>query len=245
MAQLLDHSDEKSLMFADSDDEDSWINSGANGESSKIGMFDVVKNEFRAKTAEITNALVDRGTPIKRPKINFIQNMKNKVGIAIEYKNRGMEEMQNSEPKLAMKYFHMALMHIKGLDPDEGVVWSTDFQLMDKERMPLRMMPSELKEIKEGAEIDCYMGLATCLQSKERVPYRRIKNYCQKILDFREDHIPALTRCGMACYYLREYELSRLHLQSAMDFSREPYDSNIKKYLHMVETQLCRAKKKK
>lgn len=47
-----------------------------------------------------------------------------------------------------------------GLDPDEGVLWSADFESMDKDRMPLRVMPNELKEIKEGVEIDCYLGLA-------------------------------------------------------------------------------------
>ena len=57
---------------------------------------------------------------------------------------------------------------------------------------------------------------------KDRVPYRRIKEYCLKVLDIREDHVKALTRAGMACYYLREYELARFYLQSAKEASHEP-----------------------
>ena len=57
---------------------------------------------------------------------------------------------------------------------------------------------------------------------KDRVPYRRIKEYCLKVLDIREDHVKALTRAGMACYYLREYELARFYLLSAKEASHEP-----------------------
>jgi len=63
--------------------------------------------------------------------------------------------------------------------------------------------------------------------------------------DIREDHVKALTRAGMACYYLRELELSRFYLQQAKDYSHEPVDMNIKKYLHMVENQLVKSKRKK
>ena len=63
---------------------------------------------------------------------------------------------------------------------------------------------------------------------KERVPYRRIKEYCLKVLDIREDHVKALTRAGMACYYLREYEVSRFYLQSAKDLSHEPMGKRIR-----------------
>merc|ERR1712136_462681 len=119
------------------------------------------------------------------------------------------------------------------------------FEKMDKDKMPLRVMPSELKEIKENVQIDCYLNLAVCLQHKDRVPYRRIKDYCLRVLDIREDHVKALTRAGMACYYLRELELSRFYLQQAKDYSHEPVDMNIKKYLHMVENQLVKSKRKK
>jgi len=54
------------------------------------------------------------------------------------------------------------------------------------------------------------------------VPYRRIKDYCLKVIDIRDDHVKALTRAGMACYYLREYELSRFYLQNAKEYSHEP-----------------------
>ena len=64
--------------------------------------------------------------------------------------------------------------------------------------------------------------LPVCLQHKDRVPYRRIKDYCLRVLDIREDHVKALTRAGMACYYLRELELSRFYLQQAKDYSHEP-----------------------
>ena len=47
-----------------------------------------------------------------------------------------------------------------GLDPDEGVVWNAEFQSMDKDKMPLRVMPNEIKEIKEACEIDCFLNLA-------------------------------------------------------------------------------------
>ncbi|XP_039248670.2 uncharacterized protein LOC120326444 isoform X1 [Styela clava] len=223
-----DYIDTKSVfgadtIYQDSDDDDDTLlaTSGEEIDPKSIGLFDIVKREFRVRTAVITNK-PDHGQVHKKPKINFIQDMKNKVGIAIDHKNRALEEMQNKNLKQATRFFHLALLHIKGLDPDEGVLWSLDFEDMDKDKLPLRVMPSELKEIKEGVEIDCYLGLAGCLQHKERVPYRRIKSYCMRILDFREDYVPALVKCGMACYYLREYELCRFYMQNAKDLSTEP-----------------------
>ncbi|XP_076813947.1 tetratricopeptide repeat protein 9C-like [Clavelina lepadiformis] len=235
----------------DDDDDELLVTSGDLDEQAggKVGLFDVVKREFRCKTAVITNraAYEDPNHPatVRKPKVNFIQDMKAKVGIAMELKNKGMEDLQHKEYREATKYFHRALLHIKGLDPDEGVVWNAEFEAMDKDKMPLRVMPNELKDIKEAVEIDCYLNLAVCLMHKERVPYRRIKEYCLKVLDIREDHVKALTRAGMACYYLREYEVSRFYLQSAKDLSHEPMDLNIKKYLQMVENQLIKASKGK
>jgi len=48
-----------------------------------------------------------------------------------------------------------------GLDPDEGVMWNPEFDAMDKDRMPLRVMPNELKEMKETVQVDCYLNLAS------------------------------------------------------------------------------------
>jgi len=31
---------------------------------------------------------------------------------------------------------------------------------MDKDKLPLRVMPNEIKEIKETVEIDCFLNLA-------------------------------------------------------------------------------------
>ena len=93
--------------------------------------------------------------------------------------------------------------------------------------------------IGEGHDFLCHLGVGisecrclsistnnsyflVCLMHKERVPYRRIKEYCLKVLAIQEDHVKALTRAGMACYYLREYELARFYLQNAKDASHEP-----------------------
>ena len=61
-----------------------------------------------------------------------------------------------------------------------------------------------------------------CLFHKDQPPYRKIKDYCLRILELKDDHVKALVRAGMACYYLREYEVARFYLQSAKDFSHEP-----------------------
>ena len=55
---------------------------------------------------------------------------------------------------------YINLQTFTGLDPDEGVHWDMGFDQMDKDKMPLRVMPNELKEIKEGVQIDCYLNLA-------------------------------------------------------------------------------------
>lgn len=153
-------------IYEDSDDEELLASSGDGSDEKSVGLFDVVKREFRVKTAVITNKPDFEHIP-RKPKGNFIQDMKTKVGIALEHKNKGMEEVQNKDLKQATRHFHLALLHVKGLDPDEGVLWNLDFESMDKDKMPLRMMPSELKEIKEGLEIDCYLGLA----GKKQIPH--------------------------------------------------------------------------
>lgn len=40
-------------------------------------------------------------------------------------------------------------------------MWNPEFDSIDKDKMPLRVMPNELKEIKEAVEIDCYLNLAS------------------------------------------------------------------------------------
>lgn len=127
-------------IFEDSDEDDELLaNSGDLNEFTpgQIGLFDVVKREFRVKTAVITNkAEYENPLPgIKRKdKVNFIQviclsywvisknlllitlqNMKNKVAIGMEYKNRGLEELQNKEYRNAIKSFHLAILQIKGI----------------------------------------------------------------------------------------------------------------------------------
>ena len=56
--------------------------------------------------------------------------------------------------------FQRFLLFELGLDPDEGVVWNAEFQSMDKDKLPLRVMPNEIREIKENVEIDCFLNLA-------------------------------------------------------------------------------------
>jgi len=40
-------------------------------------------------------------------------------------------------------------------------MWNPEFDAMDKDRMPLRVMPNELKEMKETVQVDCYLNLAS------------------------------------------------------------------------------------
>jgi len=40
--------------------------------------------------------------------------MKTKVGLAMELKNKGIEEMQLKDFREAAKCFHQALLHVKG-----------------------------------------------------------------------------------------------------------------------------------
>lgn len=58
--------------FDDSDDDDILICSGEGSDGKSVGLFDVVKREFRVRTAEITNR-PDFGPVQRRPKVNFIQ----------------------------------------------------------------------------------------------------------------------------------------------------------------------------
>jgi len=200
----------------------------------------VVKRDFRCETAVIRNraAYDDPNHPsllVRKPKINFIQDMRRKVSVSMELKNKGFEDLQVKKYRTSIKYFHRALLYLKALDPDEGVEWNEELVEGDgeddaaddgacrwKEKVPLRRMPQKLKEIKEKIEIDCYLNLAICLFHKDQPPYRKIKDYCLRILELKDDHVKALVRAGMACYYLREYEVARFYLQSAKDFSHEP-----------------------
>lgn len=47
------------------------------------------------------------------------QDMKNKVGVALEYKNKGIEEMQIKDLKAATRFFHLALLHVKGISNND------------------------------------------------------------------------------------------------------------------------------
>lgn len=121
-------------LIDDSDDDDVLTCSGDGSDEKSVGLFDVVKREFRVKTAVITNR-PDYGPIQRKPKVNFIQvglwfhkfsfknvfdlseilqDMKNKVGIALEYKNKGSEEMQVKDLKQATRNFHLALLNVKG-----------------------------------------------------------------------------------------------------------------------------------
>ena len=71
----------------DDDDDELLVTSGDLDEQAggKVGLFDVVKREFRCKTAVITNraAYEDPNHPatVRKPKVNFIQ-VRSKVCVA-------------------------------------------------------------------------------------------------------------------------------------------------------------------
>jgi len=197
-----------------------------------IGLFDVVKRDFRCETAKIRNRPKyeepdvesenrcdrNRMSSPSNPKLSFVKEMKRKVSISLELKNKGVEELQMSNYRNAMKYFHHSLLYLKGLDPDEGVDLNEGEMW---ERKSLRKMPQKLKEIKENTEIDNYLNLAVCLMHKPKPPYEKIKEYSIRILNLQHDHVKALMRAGMACFHLNEMELSKFYLQSAQQYSHD------------------------
>lgn len=225
---------------SDDDDDDVLVTSGphnheSEGEDHVIGLFDVVKREFRCPTASIRNRSVydeptsdeddddgiarrtrsesDGASDVRRhrqgSKLSYVQEMKRKVSMSLELKSKGCEELEGGKYRQAIKYFHQSLLYLKGLDPDEGVA------LRGEDVIRLRHMPVKLKEIKESTEVDNYLNLAVCLMHKPSPPYARIKEYSLRILAIDDSHVKALMRAGMACYHLGEFDLSKCYLQAA------------------------------
>jgi len=237
--------------ISDLSDDDVIVTSGEILErsESKVGLFDVVKRDFRCETAKIIgNRSIQQkaNDKTKKNERNFIKEMKARVAAALEMKNKGIESLQNKDYRTSIKAFHQALLYIKGIDPDEDVVWNKEYEDVSAEEFPLRTMPSKLKKIKENIEVDCYIYLTDCLHQKDSPPYKKLKDYCLRVIKIKPDHVKALKRIGVACYHLREYDMSLLYLKKTYEQnSTDSFENKqIRELIVKVEEKMTQSKRR-
>ena len=53
---------------------------------------------------------------------------------------------------------------------------------MDKDKLPLRVMPTEIKEIKETVEIDCFLNLAGKFFKNHQILLSTVRGFRKNLL---------------------------------------------------------------
>uniref|UniRef100_UPI00398E3F24 tetratricopeptide repeat protein 9C-like n=1 Tax=Pristiophorus japonicus TaxID=55135 RepID=UPI00398E3F24 len=150
---------------------------------------------------------------------------------AIQYKVEGNQHFKQKKVREAISRYHWALMHLRGLDPEEP----TPLEAFGVEKVKLS---TEQTELLHTTTCDCYNNLAACLLLSEKVNYERVRDYCMKVLDRQADNSKALYRAGVALYNIGDYDRARHYLTAAAKIC--PNDANVKRYIQETELRLSR-----
>ncbi|XP_072887403.1 tetratricopeptide repeat protein 9C-like isoform X2 [Hemitrygon akajei] len=150
---------------------------------------------------------------------------------AVRYKSEGNQYYKQKRVREAISRYHWALMHLRGLDPQEP----SPAQAFGAEKGKLT---AEETELLHTIECDCYNNLAACLLLSEKVNYERVRDYCLKVLQRQGDNSKALYRAGVALYHIGDYEQALCHLNKAAKIC--PNDANVRRFIQQAEQHLSR-----
>ncbi|KAK2561930.1 Tetratricopeptide repeat protein 9C [Acropora cervicornis] len=153
-----------------------------------------------------------------------------RVELAKALKERGNDYFKKQEYREAMKNYHKALLHVKGLIDQPkfpGIVLSDEIS-------------DELKNCIHQIQFSCYNNLAACLSKDGR--WDRSEHYCSEALKLKPYNAKALFRRGQSYLYMKDFDKAERDLKAAEKL--EPKDSSIKKMLTLLEVELKRVKEK-
>ncbi|XP_067831886.1 tetratricopeptide repeat protein 9C-like [Heptranchias perlo] len=159
------------------------------------------------------------------------EQFETRIQQAIQYKTEGNQHYKQKRVRDAISRYHWALMHLRGLDPNEP----NPLQAFGGEK--IKLSPEQM-ELLHSTECDCYNNLAACLLLSEKVNYERVRDYCLKVLERQADNIKALYRAGVALYNIGDYDRAQHYLAEAAKIC--PHDANVKRYVQETELRLNR-----
>ncbi|CAH3140589.1 unnamed protein product [Pocillopora meandrina] len=156
---------------------------------------------------------------------------KEKIERGVTLKVEGNEYFKKKDYRDAMKSYHKALLHVKGLI-DRPFVFGLDSAGRD--------ISEEDKEQIYQVQFSCYNNLAACLLKDNR--WDRTIYYCNEALKIQPSNAKALFRRGQAYFHLNDLEKAERDLKAAEEL--EPEDSSIKKMLASLDVELKKMKER-
>ncbi|KAL9953980.1 hypothetical protein ACROYT_G041465 [Oculina patagonica] len=149
----------------------------------------------------------------------------------IVLKAEGNEYFKKKEYRNAMKCYHKALLHVKGLvdRPNLPGLDSYEQDLSDVDKQEIYQV-----------QFSCYNNLAACLMKDSR--WDRTEHYCNEALKLQPQNAKALFRRGQSYFHMKDFEKAERDLKAAEEL--EPKDSSIKKMLALLEVELKKIREK-
>ncbi|XP_020623590.1 tetratricopeptide repeat protein 9C-like [Orbicella faveolata] len=149
-------------------------------------------------------------------------------------KAEGNEYFKKKEYRNAMKCYHKALLHVRGLVDQPTFTGMTGMDSFEKE------ISDEDKEEIYQVQFSCYNNLAACLMKDSR--WDRTEFYCNEALKLQPQNAKALFRRGQSYFHMKDFEKAERDLKAAEEL--EPKDSSIKKMLGLLEVELRKVREK-
>ncbi|KAL4622986.1 tetratricopeptide repeat protein 9C [Arapaima gigas] len=150
---------------------------------------------------------------------------------AVRLKSEGNAFYREKRVRAAIGRYHRALLVLRGLD--------TEVTSSVKGFGPQApALSPEQEELLRSTQVDCYNNLAACLLQRESVDYARVREYSQRVLQWRPGDIKALYRAGVATLELGDPQTALLYLTQAG--RGQPNDANVRRYLQRAEEKLSK-----
>lgn len=157
--------------------------------------------------------------------------------IAEDYKMEGNEYYKSKEYKRAIRKYHQALLHLRGI--------------ISNQQLSVPMLMPKPKEIPAEAMLqinqlltDCNSNLAACLLQLSEPSYSRVLECCDKALELSPSNAKALFRKGVALYHLQKPEECLKILQKASSLPGAEHDAKIIKYIRLCNEEITRQEDK-
>jgi len=158
-------------------------------------------------------------------------SVEEKVGLGIALKEKGNEYFKKQEYRNAMKNYHKALLHVKGL---------IDQPSLPGNEMNEKDISDEVKNNIYQIQFSCYNNLAACLLKDGR--WDRTEHYCNEALKLQPQNAKALFRRGQSYFHMKDFDKAERDLKAAEQL--EPKDSSIKRMLALLEVELKKVREK-
>eukprot|EP00794_Sanderia_malayensis_P020152 gene20152-22126_t len=155
-------------------------------------------------------------------------SIEDKIKKAYLLKNEGSEHFKASNYQNAIRKYHHALLHVKGLDQGE-----LKNMMMLSSNNTQSLLSEESKKSIQELHLICYNNLAACLLKREN--FQKVIEYADKAIALEPDNTKALFRRGTAYFHLKKFCNAEDDFNKIL--SMNPQEKSVQKYLTAISSE--------